>query len=53
MGEELVEVKNEIIETSEEITPVVQFKEWFVDSDLPQIPFRQLVNRTISDFSRI
>ena len=49
MGEELVEVKNEIIETSEEITPVVQFKEWFVDSDLPQIPFRQLVNRALQD----
>lgn len=49
MGEELVEVKNEIIETSEEITPVVQFKEWFVDSDLPQIPFRQLVNKALQD----
>lgn len=49
MGEELVEVKNKIIETSEEITPVVQFKEWFVDSDLPQIPFRQLVNRALQD----
>lgn len=49
MGEELVEVKNKIIETSEEITPVVQFKEWFVDSDLPLIPFRQLVNRALQD----
>lgn len=49
MGEELVEVKNEIIETSEEITPVVQLKEWFVDSDLPQIPFRQLVNKALQD----
>lgn len=49
MGEELVEVKNKIIETSEEITPVVQFKEWFVDSDLPHIPFRQLVNKALQD----
>ena len=49
MGEELVEVKNKIIETSEEITPVVQFKEWVVDSDLPHIPFRQLVNKALQD----
>ena len=49
MGEELVEVKNKIIETSEEITPVVQLKEWFVDSDLPHIPFRQLVNKALQD----
>lgn len=47
--DEIIKVNNEIIETPEETSPVVQLKEWFVDADLPQIPFRQLVNQALQN----
>jgi len=47
--DEIIKANNEIIETPEEVSPVVQLKEWFVDADLPQIPFRQLVNQALQN----
>jgi len=49
MGEELVEVKNETLEPIEQPSPSLAIKEWFVDSDLPQVSFRQLVNQALQN----
>lgn len=49
MGEELVKAKSEIIETPEEAAHLAPIKEWFVEADLPHIPFRQLINQALQN----
>lgn len=49
MSDELIIAEPEVLEVQEPLSPLSPRKEWLVVADIPQIPFRQLLNQALQD----